>query len=65
MSLILGLAMRDRVTREQRSRVAMPVDHQVMEFDQLVLEYHAGGLPGRVDASGVRGVRAGDQPAAA
>jgi tRNA (cmo5U34)-methyltransferase len=44
--LILGLAMRDRVTREQRSRVAMPVDHQVMEFDQLVLEYHAGGLPG-------------------
>jgi tRNA (cmo5U34)-methyltransferase len=24
----------------------MPVDHQVMEFDQLVSEYHAGGLPG-------------------
>ena len=43
---ILGLAVRDRVTREQRSRVAMPVDHQVMEFDRLVLEYHAGGLPG-------------------
>lgn len=24
----------------------MPVDHQVMEIDQLVSEYHAGGLPG-------------------
>ena len=43
---ILVLAVRDRVTRERRPRVAMPVDHQVMEFDQLVLEYDAGGLPG-------------------
>ncbi|MHB8531924.1 MAG: class I SAM-dependent methyltransferase [Solirubrobacteraceae bacterium] len=43
---IPGLAVRDRLARERRSRVAMPVDHQVMEFDQLVSEYHAGGLPG-------------------
>lgn len=43
---IPGLAVRDRMAREPRPRVAMPVDHQVMEIDQLVSEYHAGGLPG-------------------
>jgi tRNA (cmo5U34)-methyltransferase len=43
---IPGLAVRDRFAREQRSRVAMPVDHQVMELNRLVSEYHAGGLPG-------------------
>ena len=42
---LAGLAVRDRFAREQRSRVAMPVDHQVMEVDQLVSEYHAGGRP--------------------
>jgi tRNA (cmo5U34)-methyltransferase len=41
-----GLAVRDRFTREQRPRVAMPVDHQVMEVEQLVAEYHAGSQPG-------------------
>jgi len=41
-----ALALRDRLAREQRSRVPMPVDHQVMELDQLVSEYHAGGRPG-------------------
>jgi hypothetical protein len=41
-----GLGVRDRFTREQRPRVAMPVDHQVMELEQLVAEYHAGGQPG-------------------
>jgi len=43
---LAGLAVRDRLAREQRSRVAMPVDHQVMEVDRLVSEYHAGGRPG-------------------
>jgi SAM-dependent methyltransferase len=43
---LLGLAMRDRLASEQRQRVAMPVDHQVMEIDPLVSEYDAGGLPG-------------------
>jgi hypothetical protein len=43
---LLGLAMRDRLARGQRPRVAMPVDHQVMEIDRLVSEYDAGGLPG-------------------
>lgn len=41
-----SLALRDRFSGEQRLRVPMPVDHQVMEFDELVSEYHAGGLPG-------------------
>jgi tRNA (cmo5U34)-methyltransferase len=41
-----GLAVRDRFAREHRLRVPMPVDHQVMELDRLVSEYHAGGLPG-------------------
>jgi ubiquinone/menaquinone biosynthesis C-methylase UbiE len=38
--------MRDRFAQEHRARKAMPVDHQVMELDQLVAEYHAGGRPG-------------------
>jgi hypothetical protein len=42
---LLGLAVRDRLSLEQRSRVAMPVDHQVMELDRLVAEYDAGGQP--------------------
>ena len=44
--LLPGLAVRDRIAREQRSRVPMPVDHQVMELDRLVAEYHAAGVPG-------------------
>jgi SAM-dependent methyltransferase len=43
---LVGLAVRDRLAREHRSRVAMPVDHQVMEMDRLVSEYDAGGRPG-------------------
>jgi tRNA (cmo5U34)-methyltransferase len=43
---LLGLAVRDRFAGHNRSRVPMPVDHQVMEFDRLVAEYHAGGRPG-------------------
>jgi len=43
---LAGLAVRDRFARERRSRGAMPVDHQVMEVDQLVSEYHTGGRLG-------------------
>ena len=43
---LLWLALRDRAAQGQRSRVPMPVDHQVMELDELVAEYDAGGLPG-------------------
>ena len=43
---LASLSVRDRFAREDRSRVAMPVDHQVMELEQLVAEYHAGGRPG-------------------
>jgi ubiquinone/menaquinone biosynthesis C-methylase UbiE len=41
-----SLALRERLSREQRSRVPMPGDHQVMETSQLVSEYDAGGQPG-------------------
>lgn len=41
-----GLAVRDRFARTQRARVAMPEDHQIMEVEQLVGEYHVGGQPG-------------------
>jgi tRNA (cmo5U34)-methyltransferase len=43
---LASLSVRDRFAKEQRAREAMPADHQVMEFDQLVAEYHAGGRPG-------------------
>ena len=41
-----ALALRERLAREQRARVPMPDDHQVMEISELVAEYHAGGEPG-------------------